>query len=182
MQTPWGQSDKQYNTAIEGIIWYTTPSHGGVHVKEALNAQVPASCRSLNGWYEEDCEWSIPALVFPAAFDHDNEQDNAKRVAKNFYPDAYTAITGKPVTIEESRALREREFKRVNADNWVVISAQRSLKYHGFFECFATKAGERHQKAYDQGKRWLVDAERYATRGNHGYVINPLTDAGWDGK
>lgn len=74
MMTPWGMSDRA--TAYgAGITFYGTPSHGGFHLDEATNAEVPAYLRAdtfnkqgERGWYEEDCDWAIVAVVFPDRF------------------------------------------------------------------------------------------------------------------
>ena len=65
--TPWGaaQHAERY---IRGITWYSTAAHGGFKVCAGLNARIPEYMRDAGGWYEEDCDWSIVATVFPEAF------------------------------------------------------------------------------------------------------------------
>ena len=65
MKTPWGYSDSSEAIA-EGIAWYGTPSHGGYHLSMARNAEVHDAWRRPDGWYEEDCDWCMVALTFPA--------------------------------------------------------------------------------------------------------------------
>jgi hypothetical protein len=73
--TPWGAAD-HVDTIAEGITHVTTPSHGGIHLSPDRNALVPeymkrdgafASQRRA-GWYEEDCDWCIPAIIFEHEF------------------------------------------------------------------------------------------------------------------
>jgi hypothetical protein len=74
--TPWGQPDQPPTLLAPGIYSYTTRSHGGIWLDATRNAAVPYAWkaasfagRGLDGWYEEDCDWSLVAGVFPAAFD-----------------------------------------------------------------------------------------------------------------
>jgi len=64
--TPWGaaQTADRYQ---KGITFYTTSSHGGFKVCATLNVQIPEYMRDAGGWYEEDCDWSVVATIFPAA-------------------------------------------------------------------------------------------------------------------
>lgn len=68
--TPWG---KPQTTRIhaEGIVEFTTASHGGIWLSPERNAQVPLELRysafmgnGLLGWYEEDEDAEIPYRVF----------------------------------------------------------------------------------------------------------------------
>lgn len=68
--TPWGYPDGSTIIA-SGIVRFDTASHGGIWLRMDRNAQVPEKYRQasfgkqgLNGWYEEDCDWCIVALVF----------------------------------------------------------------------------------------------------------------------
>ena len=77
MNTPWGPSDHQTHVA-PGIVFHSTPSHGGYHLDAKRNAQVLAKfpgfrtfCGSV-GWYEEDCDWAAVALTFPDLFTAEN--------------------------------------------------------------------------------------------------------------
>jgi len=65
--TPWGKPDHavRYGT---GIVFYSTPSHGGFKVTPTLNRKMPDHLRLADGWYEEDCDWCRVALAFPALF------------------------------------------------------------------------------------------------------------------
>lgn len=72
--TPWGHADSVKEIA-PGIHTVSTPSHGGFHVSDELLAQMPFALRMSNSysgtgsdWFEEDCEWALPVLAFPALF------------------------------------------------------------------------------------------------------------------
>lgn len=63
MTTPWGRAD--YTAQLcPGIGTVGTPSHGGIKVSAALNKRVPEIVRAPGGWYEEDCAWCVPFIVF----------------------------------------------------------------------------------------------------------------------
>jgi hypothetical protein len=77
MRTPWGQSQTQHKVA-DGITEVTTAGHGGTIVSEdrqkVIQAMfpkvVPFAHRGTGfgggqGYYEEDCDWCIPVLVWP---------------------------------------------------------------------------------------------------------------------
>lgn len=125
--SPWG-SVQGGSVLAEGIVSVYTAGHGGIKLDAARNAKVPEVCRAPSGWYEEDCEWSIPALVFPEAFPDRPGMDKtmaqyATESCRNWFPEAYTAITGEEVTLEQSSTLRERAFKLETRDKFVVTTA-----------------------------------------------------------
>lgn len=83
--TPWGMSD-YCEPVTKDIVFYSTPSHGGVKVSRALNKQVPEPLRLLSGWYEEDCEILRLCVTFPHLFP-DISPDAAKKGLLMFYPE-----------------------------------------------------------------------------------------------
>lgn len=171
-RSPWGTIDHARDIA-PGIVEVATPSHGGIKLDRYRNREVPAAARRKGGWYEEDCDWSIVALCFPEAFSED-ARTSAEKSAKDWDPDAYTAITGRPVTPAESYSLRERAFIEATKDALVVYSAGGG--------CFPVpvppgkvgvyaRIGGRNGSGADQ--LFLVDADRYRSRGEFGYVVQP---------
>lgn len=92
--TPWGLSDSSKKYA-PGIIFYSTPSHGGFHVSAKKFASMPAALKKLayprEGWFEEDAAWAAVALAFREHFTHD-EIVNAKSIVKHYYPEAFKEI------------------------------------------------------------------------------------------
>ena len=105
MFTPWGKSDST-SVIAPGILEVTTPSHGGINLAPHLNSQVHKAWRQKSGWYEEDCEWAIVAVTFPAHFEGKTVQNGphagktyvqyAHGVLKRWFPDQYGTVFGAP--------------------------------------------------------------------------------------
>ena len=56
--TPWGKPDSVTEIA-DGIVYYTTPSHGGLRLSAERWAQLPSALADnfrTVGWAEQDCE------------------------------------------------------------------------------------------------------------------------------
>jgi hypothetical protein len=121
MYTPWGQSDGQ-TTLAKGIISYTTPGHGGIHVEAELNKLIHEVWRSDEGWYEEDCEWAKVAFHFPLAFSA-KERESAINTLKNWDPYKYMQVTGETLKPEDSMYIREDNWKREHDNHLQVICA-----------------------------------------------------------
>lgn len=83
--TPWGRSDWEKQIA-PGIVLYTTPSHGGIHVDAQLNKKMPDKYRIDDGWYEEDVEYALVVLAFPQHFSA-KELANAQRIFDKYFAD-----------------------------------------------------------------------------------------------
>ena len=75
--TPWGKPDdaKAYDN---GMVFYSTPSHGGFKVPNELLKTMPIKYRNADGWYEEDCEYAKIILAFPQYFTA-KQQESAAR-------------------------------------------------------------------------------------------------------
>lgn len=73
VSTPWGMADFETYFA-PGIVFYSTPSHGGFRLSPERQAQLETKFPGFKpfagqrGWYEEDCDWAAVALTFPEAF------------------------------------------------------------------------------------------------------------------
>src|SRR5271165_6274308 len=65
--SPWGKVDHTEELA-PGIWSVSTPGHGGLKLSTQRNGMMPPYMKRAGGWYEEDCEWSLVALVFPEVF------------------------------------------------------------------------------------------------------------------
>lgn len=92
--TPWGKPD-HIKVKAPGIVWYSTPSHGGFWLSPERVDQLPPALAAVKpwagpGWYEEDCDWSIVALAFPGLFAQD--LDAARATLKCFHPAAFAAL------------------------------------------------------------------------------------------
>lgn len=172
-RTPWGTSDYSKKYA-PGVIFYGTPSHGGYHLCATKNALVHEAWRRKDGWYEEDCDWAIVALTFPELFAE--HLAHARSTAKNWYPDAYTVVTGLPVGLEDSSVLRKREFDAWHAKDFVVVAAWGDWAEGvpaGMVGVVATLGGDRAAP----GAWFLVPAAEYEGRREFGFVIDPARHA-----
>ena len=73
--TPWGAPDIADNLG-DGIILYSTPSHGGVYIPNELLECIPDAFffsgnfaqQRRDGWFEEDCDMAIAIVFFPEHF------------------------------------------------------------------------------------------------------------------
>jgi len=77
MLTPWGKATHttEYD---EGIVFYSTPGHGGFYLSEERNREVDPRYREFaakwskgwgDQWYEEDCAALAVVITFPEYFD-----------------------------------------------------------------------------------------------------------------
>jgi len=71
-QSPWG-AVQQERVLAPGIVQVHTAGHGGIWLSPERQAQLPEWARQIEGaycpkpqWWEEDCEMSVPILVFYA--------------------------------------------------------------------------------------------------------------------
>jgi hypothetical protein len=80
--SPWGMIDDVTSLGPEAVS-VTTPSHGGIWVTPAALAKIPEPLRATTysggGWFEEDCDWSIPYLAL-GLHRFDGPQDRQDRV------------------------------------------------------------------------------------------------------
>lgn len=96
MITPWGKSDGQ-QTLAEGIVSYTTPSHGGIWLSKERQEHIPAGIKNFLGdrtWWEEDCDWVVPYLIFQedirkhgTAYAFEKNLESAKIIAAHYHKD-----------------------------------------------------------------------------------------------
>lgn len=196
MPTPWGESDTAY-AWCDWAGWVSTASHGGCKIDGAHNAMIPAQVREQRGWYEEDCAWAIPFMVFPelcALEAQHHEQDAEKRAARiiknaeqakqtvlNWYPDFYEQWTGRKIGPGESFIRDRQTFDRENAHRLVVVSAVGDWAEGvplGSVLVTATLGGKRDNIERD-GRKFLVPAGEYAAsrRGTTGFVVDEARHA-----
>jgi hypothetical protein len=187
-RSPWGSVDHQLDVA-PGIALCSTPSHGGVHLDEEHNAQVPAAFRNPNGWYEEDCELNIAIWLWPEAFtstfttDVEVMKAQAADSLREWFPDQWAAMTGEVVTAEQSSIIAEREFSAAHAEDYVSVAAWGS--WHdavpkGKVGIMATLGGRR-ESGFPGARYFLVDEGLGAGRGTR-FVIDLERDTeveGW---
>jgi hypothetical protein len=161
--TPWGTADQSKKIA-RGIVFYSTPSHGGYHLSKTLNAQVHPALRREKGWYEEDCEYAIVHFTFPSFFQ--NPLSDAIHLLKNYWPDAYAAVTGETVKPEESSVLRERIVREKTRDLYVGVACYGDWHERvpaGMVGVCAVRGGRNERGAYasNDQKFFLVPADEY---------------------
>ena len=183
--SPWGRPDETEELA-PGIWRVDTASHGGLRLSRQRRAAMPAYLRDLGegNWFEEDCAWSIVALVFPEAFSEKTGLA-AHQTCRDWYPDEWERYTGDFLTPEQSYRLRERKHYAESADKWVAICAfgdWAGFVPEGKVGVSATlggcRPGVKGQVCYvEKPERWfLVDAERYRQRNEFGYIVDPALD------
>lgn len=172
-RSPWGtiQIASPIQPLQDGIAAVSTASHGGVKLDRKANAKIPAYCRRSGGWYEEDCEWSIPFVVL--GLGTEKQQESAYATFKNWYPREYAQWSGSPVPIGESYVLRREAFEDATKDSLVVICAWGDWKDgvpKGMVQCIATVGGNRGVDATE--RTFLVPSEEYAKDRPFGFVID----------
>jgi hypothetical protein len=101
MLTPWGQSDGQEKLA-EGIVSYSTPSHGGLWLSPERQAQLPLGIDNFlhdTRWWEEDCDWVVPYILFQddiekhgRAYKFADNLATACVIAKRWHPELLAQI------------------------------------------------------------------------------------------
>lgn len=95
MNTPWGPA-QDVEPIAPGIDFISTASHGGFKLDAERNAEVPDYLRAASfnsqgerGWYEEDCDAAIVAVVFgeryPESF---NSVEAAQEKLRYWKPEA----------------------------------------------------------------------------------------------
>jgi hypothetical protein len=119
--TPWGAS--QYSKSYgRGIVFYGTAGHGGFHVSKTLMEKIPDYMRATpysgGGWFEEDCDWAIVALIFPDRFKPE-DVESAKKTLASTYPDMYEKFFGVELKPGESHAKDERMFLIEHANDYL---------------------------------------------------------------
>lgn len=167
-RSPWGKVQSAV-VKIPGIVEVSCAGHGGVRVDPKLNKKIPESVRQRGGWYEEDVEWAIVALVFPEAYPDSDAQRQAKFTMRDYYPEAFEQLTGEKPTLENSYKLRQYAFYKETWDKYVVRSASGPSSFYpdipqGAVKVWAVKNSTREEKCF------LLKAEDYK-QGEFGYVV-----------
>lgn len=99
-QSPWGAVYS--GTAHPGGAYsVSTATHGGIKVPAALNATIPDAFRRADGWYEEDCDWSIPVHFLPDV--EPDQKARARQFVRFWHAGAWEATFGETVPASERR-------------------------------------------------------------------------------
>ncbi len=95
--SPWGKAESVTEIA-DGILLYSTSSHGGYRLSARRNVQIPmilkkATCGELGlkGWYEEDCDWAIVVHAFPECFGR-RKHAQALKSLKTYHREAWDKL------------------------------------------------------------------------------------------
>ena len=166
VDTPWNTAQHSEIYA-DGIVFYSTASHGGFHLDDERNGVMPDCLRNDDGWYEEGEQWAKIATAFPALFT-DRERSQAEKTLRDWQPDAWEIIHGRKPDPSESYMRDRQHFETVHADDWVVIAASHLKEHEGQTECVATRGGKRRTLPT---RRFLVPSAEYRI-GRHGFVID----------
>ena len=177
-QSPWGTVQDAIKLA-DGAWSVSTPSHGGIKLSAKLNAGIPDYMRREDGWYEEDCDWCIPVMVYPEfalamtwtspAGTHGGwtvEQilNNAKDTLRNWHPESYARFYGVPIESLRGQSYKydQRCFAEEQANNLVSVVAWGDWHKNvpeGMVGIGATLGGDR--AACATVEYFLVPKERY---------------------
>lgn len=170
-----------------GIAFVSTAGHGGIKLDRARNAQVPDYMRRKGGWYEEDCDYAIPVIIFADEFRKAKGEDiynDAVDSLRNWHPDEYARYFNVPLESLEgqSSTLDRRLFDQRHADDWLAVTAYGSwhdLVPDGYVGVTATKGGRgmKASEADPEERYYLIPQQEYAQR----QVIDPYRHAPWCG-
>jgi len=189
--TPWGPAQQSERIA-PGIVSYSTAGHGGIHLSELRQAELLRQLPGVNTWaggpwYEEDCDWCLPAIVFEAEFrtfydattwtSGQAMMDCAKDTFRNYRPEAYERFYGVTLQPGESRRRDEQLFAVANVRRLVSISA--AGDWHkdcpkGMVLVTACIGGrlDNGQCASQGLRHFLIPEAEYHGRGPFGFVID----------
>lgn len=186
MDTPWGRAQSAQNI-IRGVGWVSTAGHGGYRLCSGRNRQVPEYMRREDGWYEEDCDWAIVAVVFEELLLASNDADIKriirsgahKETLRDWHPKAYEQFYGVPLRPGESYLNDERLFFEEHANDLLVISA--SGDWHGsvpegmvgVVARVGGRGAARKPEAAGPDRYFLVPKDEYDKRNRFGFVVDP---------
>lgn len=160
--TPWG-APQTVKTLADGVISYTTSSHGGIFVRSDVNEQIPDYARDAEGWYEEDCGWAIVAYFLPHVLPDEHEE--AISTLKHWFPEIYERATGTVLQPGESHSKDEQMFHAAHQDDYIVVTAWGEWHEQvpdGMIAVFATKGGKVKGYNHPSDERWfLIPEEEY---------------------
>lgn len=169
-RTPWGSADAISDLG-PGAVSVGTPSHGGIKLSPERNRAVPAPLRSSSGWYEEDAEVHIVAMVHPDLGIED--VDRATAAVKDWFPDGWEKATGAVIAPGESHTKDERLWREAHVGDMVVVSANLCDDDPTLVKVTATLGGMRDAASWDGQRDYLVPRDEYRARTGPGFVIDP---------
>ena len=189
--SPWG-AVQFCDKLADGILSVSTAGHGGIKLDRKRNAAMPDYLRRSGGWYEEDCEWCLPFVVFEADLLSSSDLDTCSSKAimegqhistmKNWYPDEYEQHTGRTLQPGESMKKDERSFYQENAGQLCVNCCYGDWKEGvptGFVlvHTFTINADASwYGRQNGSGRSFLIPAEEYKqpeTERRFGFIVDP---------
>ena len=84
VKTPWGIAHA-IRVHDDGILYFETHSHSGLHLDPERNARMPEAWRNEDGWYPDDKEWAKVVVTFPETFD-DEQCLRAEGIVQRHFP------------------------------------------------------------------------------------------------
>ena len=165
----WG--DIQCVEKLANGIWtVSTASHGGIKLDRKHNAKVPTYLRQAGGWYEEDCEWAIPFVLFRYELQRyypKYDYDEAIQCFRSWFPNQYEMWSGEIIPPGVSRTKDEYTFFKDHQNDWIVISA--IGQGNDEVAVTATRGGSRHPDT--KRMETVVPKNVYDKRGRFGMVL-----------
>jgi hypothetical protein len=124
-------------------------------------------------WYEEDCEWSLVACVFPWAFSEEQAEEG-RRVCRNWFPGVWERLTGEKLTGKNSYVRRQEEFAAENAEHWVAFTCRRASDDPGLLVVSCRLGYCIHgNRGSGPETEFLVPLAEYQGRGSMPFVADP---------
>jgi len=164
-RSPWGKVDHVRQVG-SGILEIHTPSHGGLKLSRARNLAMPEPYRRKGGWYEEDCEWALVALVHREMFSA-AQLEHAEKVVRDLWPHEYMQVTGVQLSEADSRKLREEAFLVKTHNHYMVRAAWGSGS-----GIPRGSVGVVARRESDQDEIWLLlPKQEYDNHGEFGFLV-----------
>ena len=95
--TPWGAA-QTVREIVPGIENVTTAGHGGIHLDQAHANKIPAEIVKASwlgkaNWWEEDCDWCVPFVIFEEEIKEKGDEHSKMVIKEGFHTDAYKRLT-----------------------------------------------------------------------------------------
>lgn len=132
-RSPWGAVDG-HSVLAPGIVSVRTPSHGGIHLDRwhlnMMRRLFPDWPRLNTPWFEEDCDWSVPFVVFCGEIleylqaqgpsweleHYADSLNHARNAWRNWLPEAWERYYGVTLDPSESYIRRQQQVPTVSRD------------------------------------------------------------------